>query len=56
MALMGSHICTRMARRIGRREGPHYEAVEADPEFYRDWLAERLRDALRGDCDLDKSR
>ena len=32
----------RTARRIGHRSGPHYAAVEADPSFYREWLAPRL--------------
>ena len=38
---------TRTARRIGRREGPHYEAVLAAKGFYKDWLEPKIRDHFR---------
>ena len=47
-AFAGRTLCiifwqlARTARRIGHRSGPHYAAVEADPSFYREWLAPRL--------------
>ena len=33
---------TRAARRIGKREGPHYAAVQAARSFYVDWLAPKI--------------
>jgi hypothetical protein len=33
----------RTAERIGRAEGPHAAAVEADPAFYDEWLAPMLK-------------
>ena len=39
---------TNAARKIGQREGPHYQAVQADRAFYEGWLQTRIAEYLRG--------